>query len=801
MFQRLSLLTSLLLILSVVTITAADYPIITDQDLIRQMNNPEERLADTRPSLASDMNWSSEFYTPGFNYYIRELVEYNGSLYASGRFSAVNDLAVNGLARWDGSRWSAPLSNLERVTYRTFDGSIISMTVFNGELIAGGYFNRIDGNRIVNLASYDGSSWHDIGANFADETNEYIQIVVVYNNSLIVGGRFTSVGGKNISMLAAWDGSEYSSLNVPIEPISDTLPSFYFMASYDNKLYVSGEYISSLGGYMLCYNGSSWSVAFDESGGTPALRPTNEIWEMEEYDNKLVAYGKFKLANDLEVFTTASWDGVSWTEMGYRDYQIDELCVQNDSLIASIESNLYYWDGLDWEQIATPSVYYSLDMISYNNNIYVAGNLINAGIVHDVIGKWDGAELLPLEIKPGKGLDLTGRRLLVYDNQLICGGDFYETGLQLQHHIAAYDGTSWASLGDAMSQLPYWFITTMYEYDGKLLVSGYDNDPVMLYQWDGQNWTEYLTGGIYDRAEDITEYNGMLVMVGNVDYFDGLNYSYNIIGYDGVSKHTFGSGTLGDAMSPNSQNRVTSVEVFDNKLVIGGCFSYVDSVYMPRFAAWDGASWSDLGFPYTNWGWIYDLEVHDGYLYIAGNNLARFDGVTWELIGNVSGAVYDMYFDGPNLIVGGSFTSINGVSANNIAVYDGNSWGNFGSGIDGEVNAIHKFNDKYYFTGNFDVAGDKVSTFIAVWEGGLVTGVCCAGQNRGDVNYDLQENTDISDLLYLVDYFFAEPAGAAPKCVDEADTDGSGEVDVSDLLYLVDYFFADPAGPGPLSCP
>lgn len=79
-----------------------------------------------------------------------------------------------------------------------------------------------------------------------------------------------------------------------------------------------------------------------------------------------------------------------------------------------------------------------------------------------------------------------------------------------------------------------------------------------------------------------------------------------------------------------------------------------------------------------------------------------------------------------------------------------------------------------------------------------ITG-CCIG-NRGNVDGDAEDNVDISDLLYYVDYAFGFPAGPAPVCVEEADFDLSGSMDISDILFLVDYMFGSPAGPAPPSC-
>jgi len=75
---------------------------------------------------------------------------------------------------------------------------------------------------------------------------------------------------------------------------------------------------------------------------------------------------------------------------------------------------------------------------------------------------------------------------------------------------------------------------------------------------------------------------------------------------------------------------------------------------------------------------------------------------------------------------------------------------------------------------------------------------CC--ENVGDIDHQGGPNPiDISDLIYLVEYFFL--GGQLPPCLEEANVDGSsdGEIDISDLIYLVDYIFQGGAPPPP--CP
>ncbi len=77
-------------------------------------------------------------------------------------------------------------------------------------------------------------------------------------------------------------------------------------------------------------------------------------------------------------------------------------------------------------------------------------------------------------------------------------------------------------------------------------------------------------------------------------------------------------------------------------------------------------------------------------------------------------------------------------------------------------------------------------------------GDACSCQMRGDINHDGAPLIDIADLVYLVDFMFAD--GPAPPCAQEGDIDGSGGLlDISDLVYLVDFMFND--GPVAPACP
>ncbi len=102
-------------------------------------------------------------------------------------------------------------------------------------------------------------------------------------------------------------------------------------------------------------------------------------------------------------------------------------------------------------------------------------------------------------------------------------------------------------------------------------------------------------------------------------------------------------------------------------------------------------------------------------------------------------------------------------------------------------------------------SSENYQVFQGYWGGGDPP-TCCMGAIRGNVDYDGDDEIDISDLVFLVDYMFT--GGSPPVCWEEANIDGSGpatppdegsdDLDISDLVYLVDYMFT--SGPAPVAC-
>jgi hypothetical protein len=70
-----------------------------------------------------------------------------------------------------------------------------------------------------------------------------------------------------------------------------------------------------------------------------------------------------------------------------------------------------------------------------------------------------------------------------------------------------------------------------------------------------------------------------------------------------------------------------------------------------------------------------------------------------------------------SLYAGGTFTTAGGVSANNVARWNGSSWSACGSGVNGDVLAFYVRNGELIVGGTFTTAGGIGVGYIALWNG------------------------------------------------------------------------------------
>ncbi|MBN2549705.1 MAG: DUF11 domain-containing protein [Anaerolineales bacterium] len=94
---------------------------------------------------------------------------------------------------------------------------------------------------------------------------------------------------------------------------------------------------------------------------------------------------------------------------------------------------------------------------------------------------------------------------------------------------------------------------------------------------------------------------------------------------------------------------------------------------------------------------------------------------TFKIEDATNGPIYAMAMDpGGNLYIGGDFTTAGGVSANNIAMWDGANWFALGNGTNLPVRALVLDGlGGLYVGGEFTIAGSGQASRIAYWDGAL----------------------------------------------------------------------------------
>jgi len=324
-------------------------------------------------------------------------------------------------------------------------------------------------------------------------------------------------------------------------------------------------------------------------------------------------------------------------------------------------------------------------------------------------------------------------------------------------NIIRWDGNEWHTLGKGRNASALALTT----YGENLSVGGlfdgetggscpptYINDSIII--WYGNSWSLMTPIGNPLIAFIFTEtiWNEDLYVGG---FFFGESGIHHLARYEGNSWSEVGGGTY----HPDYLSDVLTLNVFDDRLVVGGRFKWVEEyegILANGLALWDGSSWDPIGVQTVRdrvGANIYTSSCVIGDdLYVAGRfmhevlpdtfvkNLAVYGNygpegalgwsdeqlITDIDIGNAGMILTVEEYNG-DLVVGGFFTEINGVPVNHIARWDGNQWHAFDGGMTGDdpvhtrVHDIIVYNGELIAGGCFNSAGNSSAKNIAKWDG------------------------------------------------------------------------------------
>jgi hypothetical protein len=164
----------------------------------------------------------------GFNYIVRALFVHDGQLFAGGNFDEADGSTALHVARWDGSAWHAVGEGFRDT--ENLASAVLAFTEWNGDLYAGGRFTFSGQEVLSHVARWTGSDWVSVGR-YGLESAVYT--LHPHDSLLYAGGAFRRVEGTTATGLAAWDGISWSPVNWP----GDT--SVRALATYHDDLLVA----------------------------------------------------------------------------------------------------------------------------------------------------------------------------------------------------------------------------------------------------------------------------------------------------------------------------------------------------------------------------------------------------------------------------------------------------------------------------------------------------------------------------------------------------------------------------------
>ena len=429
----------------------------------------------------------------------------NGDLLVGGGFTAIDSVAANGVARWNGSAWAALGTGAAALS--SSSGVNALQVLPNGEVVVGGRLGVAGGAAVDRVARWNGSTWSALGSPMRGPTHlwpsplvnqfPYVQAVATFaNGAIFAAGSFTVAGAAAAQNVARWDGATWSALSTGngLDGIEDllVLPGGDVVAV--GNFLAAGPVLSN---GVARWNGTAWST-FGSSG----MNAGGVGLAVERLPNgDLVVAGSFTSIGGVAANNVARWNGTQWAPVGALPSQAGDavhalVIAPNGTLYAGGYfhtaggvAGLASWNGTAWSVVPgmQTSEVYALTFLP--DGRLVAGGAL---ALPTTVAAWNGAVWTAFG-NPGD-TDTAVYSLAVLPNgDLVSGGQY---GTTFGGRVRRWNGTSWATLGGFNSQIE----TVHVLPNGDLLAGGWfgyaSNVPAAgLARWNGTSWAE-VAGGI-----------------------------------------------------------------------------------------------------------------------------------------------------------------------------------------------------------------------------------------------------------------------------------------------------------------
>ena len=645
-------------------------------------------------------NWSPNFAAPEVNGELLAVAESADAYYIGGVFTRVGGVTVNAIARIDKVTGAASALG-SGLMNGTQSGSVAAIAVVGTDVYASGTFTTAGGVTASRIAKWNGTSWSALGSG----VNNSVRNLEAQGTDLIVVGSFTNAGGvTGANRIARWNGSAWSIIGST--GANNTVDGLLVDGA---NIYVAGDF-SSIGGASATraakWDGTSWSALGSglSNTGTTIAKLGSDIY----------FGGLFTTAGGVASPCVAKWDGSAWSAAGLSLTGLNGFVL----CLASAGGDLYAggrytigtnnspagnyisrWNGTSWSAVGSDNVNdYVNHLITSGSSVIAVGRFTTP---HSHVARWDGTAWQSMLSGLGKGLDAEGYSIVELNGKTYVSGSFTHVGTLEANHVACYDKVT-----NTWSALPGIPGGNLIAHNGELYAYYWVDEPAPPYHFIVAKWT-------------------------------------------GTSWITIGT------LEGTSQGTPASI---GGALYIVGNLSSVNSTPINHIAKWNGTAWSDAGAGITLnadsmvqsicqvGSQLYASTFNNelvGMDWVQSSHILQWNGSAWVThTSNINPLVQTMIAMGSDLVIGGTFESINGVPcANHVARWNGTTWSALGTGVNGSVNVLK-------YTHGLLYAGTQVDNeFLREWNGSTWEEV------GGGPNWDVWDIAVLGDELFITGGF------------------------------------------------
>ncbi|MBI5216761.1 MAG: T9SS type A sorting domain-containing protein [Ignavibacteriae bacterium] len=622
---------------------------------------------------------------------VKTILVNGNDLYIGGNFREAGGVTVNGIAKWNGSSWSALGSGT--------DGMVLALKRSGDWLYVGGTFTIAGGLPANHIARYNivTNVWDTLGSGMNQAPSGGINTMAIVGENIFVGGLFDSAGHQPAKNVAVWNGSTWSQVGLGLEIGENGWAEVADLEVINGVLYATGNFLFSGGAggvrvnHFARFVGGEWSPI-----GTGLSLAGSD---MEVTGDNVFLSGVFDTVNGNYIHRIAKWN-----------YVTDQ------------------WSGIGGESFDVAPT----KLFSTNDNLYaVGGFVLSQSSFHFRIARWNYTDHSWNAL--GKGLDYNvfAMGFNPAETELYVGGGFGFPGGVRTTAITKYSNGKWDSLWSGVRNQVFAVASTNEDVfvAGTLLSAG--GNPVNnIARWNyaTQTWNPMgsgLTGGWGTRLG--------LAVRGNEVFVGGNFTSAGGVAVNSIAKWspTGGWSALGSGLN----GRVNAIAVTDSFVYVGGEFTTAGGAPANYVARWNGTTWSALGSG-TDYQ-VFALAVNGNEVFVGGEfenaggvsakNIAKWNSLTqtWSALGSgvnyYGGGFVGTIATKNNTVYAGGFFNIAGSdTVSNIAMWNDSSqtWSALGSGVDNEVRALALNNlGELYVGGLFQIAGGKPAYYFSIWNG------------------------------------------------------------------------------------